>query len=58
MHLYRIQEGYIRNPRGITTILYKTIQKPSKNGLPKKQLLLVCDKQFFQRKTVQHTPAC
>ena len=34
IHVCRIQEGYIRHPRGITNLLEKNPQDPRRNGIP------------------------
>ena len=50
MHVCRIQEGYIRHPRSITTLLGKYIQEPRINGLPEKRILLLCDEKIIKDK--------
>ena len=37
MHVYRIQEGYIRNSIGINTFPKKKLQNPRRNGLPEEE---------------------
>ena len=50
MHVCRIQEGFICHPRGITTILYKTLQNPRKMFYHKNEYNLCVMKKIVKGK--------